>query len=104
MVFWASMKFMGSKDFVYSIAFGVSGDPASAAGMAGDDSVAHSFARKYEPAARSVVKAIGTAGHGMATISSRLLTMAANYLAPDPATGFVPFNRQRLFVGSGGVQ
>ncbi|WP_327072190.1 hypothetical protein OG196_00750 [Kitasatospora purpeofusca] len=51
-----------------------------------------------------MVKAIGTAGWGIATISGRLWTMASNYLAPDPATGFVHFDRQRLFVGSGGVQ
>ncbi|MFB8241059.1 restriction endonuclease fold toxin-2 domain-containing protein [Kitasatospora purpeofusca] len=89
-LFRASMKFMGSRDFVYSIASGVAGDLASTAGMAGDDSVAHSFARKYEPAARSVVEAIGTAGQGMATVSSRLLTMAANYLAiqDSVAAGF----------------
>ncbi len=76
-VFRASMKFMGSKDSVCRIASGVAGDLASTVGMAGDDSVAHSFARKYEPVARSVVKAIGTAGQGMARISSRLLTMGS---------------------------
>ncbi|WP_159400339.1 hypothetical protein [Streptomyces sp. XY431] len=55
----------------------MAGDLASTVGMTGDDSVAHGFARKYEPVARSVVKAIGTAGQGMATISSRLLTMGS---------------------------
>ncbi|MGW7449451.1 hypothetical protein [Kitasatospora sp. NPDC054795] len=81
MVSRASVEFLGSKDFVHNIASGVAGDLASSAGTAGDDTIAHSFAKKYEPAAKSVVKAIGTAGQRMATISSRLLTMAAGYLA-----------------------
>ncbi|MFF2631157.1 hypothetical protein ACFVUN_36005 [Kitasatospora griseola] len=80
-VFRASVEFLDTKDFVYAIAAGNAGDLASASGMAGDDSVAHSFAAKYEPAAKTIVKAIGTAGQGMASISGRLLTMAANYLA-----------------------
>ncbi|MER8100873.1 hypothetical protein [Kitasatospora sp. NPDC094016] len=80
-VFRASVQFLGSKDFVYNIASGVVGDLASSEGMAGDDTVAHDFATKYERTAKSVVKATGTAGRAMATISSRLLTMAANYLS-----------------------
>ncbi|MFJ1796572.1 restriction endonuclease fold toxin-2 domain-containing protein [Kitasatospora griseola] len=84
MVFRASVEFLDTKDFVYAIAAGTAGDLASSSsGMAGDDSVAHSFAGKYEPAAKTIVKAIGTAGQGMAAISGRLLTMAANYLAVE---------------------
>ncbi|MFD4394196.1 restriction endonuclease fold toxin-2 domain-containing protein [Kitasatospora sp. NPDC058478] len=79
--FRASVQFLDTKDFVYRIADGIAGDLASTGGMAGDDSIAHSFAGKYEPAAKSIVQAIGKAGQGMATISSRLLTMASNYLA-----------------------
>ncbi|MDQ0910359.1 hypothetical protein QFZ22_006344 [Streptomyces canus] len=82
-VFRSSVQFLDTKDFVFDIASGTAGDLSASAGMAGDDSTAHSFASKYEPAARTVVKAIGTAGQGMATISSRLLAMATNYLAAD---------------------
>lgn len=82
-VFRASVEFLDTKDFVYGIAAGTAGDLGTSAGMAGDDTTAHSFASKYEPAARTIVKAIGTAGQGMATISSRLLAMATNYLAAE---------------------
>jgi hypothetical protein len=51
--------------------------------MAGDDATAHSFAAKYEPAARTLVKTIGMAGQGMAAISSRLLAMAVTYLRQE---------------------
>ncbi|MFG2825316.1 restriction endonuclease fold toxin-2 domain-containing protein [Kitasatospora sp. NPDC048365] len=84
-VFRASVQFLDTKDFVYDIAAGVAADLSSSAGMAGDDSIAHSFAGKYEPAARTIVKAIGTAGQGMAAISGRLLTMAVNYLKAEDA-------------------
>ncbi|MFF4802385.1 hypothetical protein ACFY1U_28940 [Streptomyces sp. NPDC001351] len=57
------MGFFDTKDFVFSIAFGVAGDLSACAGRAGDDGTAHGFAAKYEPAARSIVSAIGTAGH-----------------------------------------
>ncbi|MFJ5927652.1 restriction endonuclease fold toxin-2 domain-containing protein [Kitasatospora sp. NPDC092948] len=83
LVFRSSVEFLDTKDFVYAIAAGTAGDLASSSGMAGDDSVAHSFAAKYEPAARTIVQAIGKAGQGMAAISGRLLTMAANYLAVE---------------------
>lgn len=84
-VFRSSVQFLDTKDFVYNIATGTAGDLSASAGMAGDDGTAHSFAAKYEPAARTIVRAIGTAGQGMATISSRLLAMATNYLAADDA-------------------
>ena len=71
-VFRASVDFLDTKDFVFNIAAGTAGDLSAKAGMAGDDSTAHSFASKYEPAARTIVKAIGTAGQGMATIIERL--------------------------------
>ncbi|WP_280669004.1 MULTISPECIES: hypothetical protein [unclassified Kitasatospora] len=79
-MFTSSVGFLDTKDFVFNIASGVTGDLGASAGMAGDDSTAHSFAAKYEPAAQTIVQAIGTAGQGMAAISSRLLTMATNYL------------------------
>lgn len=84
-VFRSSVGFLDTKDFVFRIASGTAGDLASSAGMAGDDETAHSFAAKYEPAARSIVSVIGKAGQGMATISSRLLKMASNYLAAEDA-------------------
>ncbi|MFE9427725.1 restriction endonuclease fold toxin-2 domain-containing protein [Kitasatospora sp. NPDC006697] len=82
-VFQASVQFLDTRDFVFNIASGVVGDLASTAGMAGDDSTAHSFASKYEPAAKAIVDAIDKSGMGMAAISSRLLTMATNYLATE---------------------
>jgi Restriction endonuclease fold toxin 2 len=84
-VFRSSVQFLDTKDFVYDIAAGVAGDLAGTAGMAGDDTTAHSFAAKYEPAATTIVQAIGKAGQGMAAISSRLLTMAVGYLNADDA-------------------
>ncbi|MEU6352227.1 hypothetical protein ABZ896_23360 [Streptomyces sp. NPDC047072] len=84
-VFRSSVQFLDTKDFVFDIAAGTAADLSASAGMAGDGSTAHSFAAKYEPAARTVVQAIGSAGQGMATISSRLLAMATNYLAADDA-------------------
>ncbi|MDH6120271.1 hypothetical protein ABH930_005827 [Kitasatospora sp. GAS204A] len=82
-VFQASVQFLDTKGYVFNITSGVAGDLAATAGMAGDDSTAHSFASKYEPAATAIVNAIDKAGQGMAAISSRLLTMASNYLAVE---------------------
>jgi hypothetical protein len=89
-VFRSSVEFLDTKAFVYDIAAGVVGDLSASAGMAGDDSTAHSFASKYEPAAKTIVQAIGKAGQGMAAISSRLLTMAVTYLQTEDsiAAGF----------------
>jgi hypothetical protein len=104
-VFRSSVEFLDTKDFVYNIANGVAGDLNVSAGMAGDDSTAHSFAAKYEPAARTIIQSIGRAGMGMATISGRLLTMAVAYLKLedslamafgkiDTSTGTAPSNPQ----------
>ncbi|MGH3493200.1 MAG: hypothetical protein ACRDRL_23075 [Sciscionella sp.] len=84
-VFRASTQFLDAKDFVYDIAAGLAGNLQFSAGMAGDDSTAHSFAARYEPAATAIVAAIGTAGQGTAAISSRLLGMANNYLRVEDA-------------------
>jgi hypothetical protein len=84
-LFRASTQFLDAKDFVYAIAAGIAGDLHTSAGMAGDDRTAHSFASYYEPAAIAIVAAVGTAGQGMAAISSRLLGMANNYLRVEDA-------------------
>jgi hypothetical protein len=84
-VFRASVQFLDTKDFVYNIAAGTAGDLHVSAGMAGDDSTAHSFASHYEPAATTIVAGIGKAGQGLAAISSRLLGMATNYLRTEDA-------------------
>lgn len=84
-VFRASTQFLDAKDFVYKIGAGMAGDLQASAGMAGDDNTAHSFASRYEPAATAIVAAVGTAGQGMAAISSRLLGMATNYLRVEDA-------------------
>jgi hypothetical protein len=84
-MFKSSVQFLDTKNFVHDIAAGVAGDLSVSAGMAGDDSTAHSFATKYEPAARTLVKTIGMAGQGMAAISSRLLAMAVTYLRQEDA-------------------
>jgi hypothetical protein len=84
-IFKASVKVVGAKEYVYAIASGAVGDLAVSAGMAGDDSIAHSFASKYEPAARTIVQGISRAGEALGLTASKLLTMASNYLAAEDA-------------------
>lgn len=79
-MFRASVQFLDTKQFVFDIEAGTVGDLAPSKGMAGNDDVAHTFASKYEPAARTVVQAIDKGGQAMAAISARLLTMSWNYL------------------------
>lgn len=79
-VFRASTGFLDTKEFVFNIALGLAGDLSGTGGMAGGDKAGHAFASRYQPAAQAVVAGIDKAGQGMAAISSRLLTMAVNYL------------------------
>lgn len=82
-LFRASVQLRDTKDFVYAIAGGTVGDLHVSAGMAGDDSVAHSFAGKYEPAARSIVKGISSAGQAIGLTAGKVLRTAADYLAAE---------------------
>jgi hypothetical protein len=84
-IFRASVEMLSTKDYVYAMAGGAVGDLHVSAGMAGDDSVAHSFASKYEPAARTIVQGISRAGEALGLTASKLLTMASNYLAAEDA-------------------
>jgi hypothetical protein len=84
-IFKASTQMVGTKEYVYAMASGVVGDLGASAGMAGDDEVAHSFAQKYEPAARTIVRGISSAGQAVGLTASKLLTMAVNYLAAEDA-------------------
>jgi len=79
-LFRASAQFHDTQAYIYAICAGLAGDLKQTAGMAGDDTTAHNFAKVYEPAAQTVVKGLGNAGEVMATIASRLLGMATNYL------------------------
>ncbi len=99
-VFRVSVQYLDTKNFVYGIADGTAGDLSGSAGMAGDDSTAHTFAAKYEPCARTVVKAMGTAGQAMAAISGRLLTMAWNYLTTEDSVA-ASFNGGQIDTASG---
>src|SRR3982751_1269251 len=82
-LFRASVQMRDTKDFVYAIAGGTVGDLHVSAGMAGDDQVAHSFAEKYEPAARTIVKGISSAGQAVGLTAGKLLRVAADYLAAE---------------------
>jgi hypothetical protein len=84
-IFKASTQMVATKDYVYAMAGGVVGDLGVSAGMAGDDQVAHSFASKYEPAARTIVRGISSAGQAIGLTASKLLTMAVTYLAAEDA-------------------
>lgn len=84
-IFRASTGMLATKDYGYAIAAGVVGDLGVSAGMAGDDTVAHSFAAKYEPAARTIVAGISAAGQALGQTASKLLAMAVNYLRADDA-------------------
>jgi hypothetical protein len=84
-IFKASTQMLGTKEYVYAMASGVVGDLGASAGMAGDDQVAHSFAKKYEPAARTLVRGISSAGQAVGLTASKLLTMAVSYLAAEDA-------------------
>ena len=86
-VFQASIGFLDTKEFVFSIASGLAGDLGSSGGMAGADRTAQAFAAKYQSAARAVVAGIDRGGQAMAAISSRLLTMAVNYLEAENVVG-----------------
>ncbi|GIH03950.1 hypothetical protein Rhe02_20170 [Rhizocola hellebori] len=79
-LYTGSTKYLDVKNYLFAIAAGLAGDLAQTKGMAGDNTAAHQFARRYEPAATEVVKGIGKAGEAMAAIASRLLDMAFNYL------------------------
>ncbi|MBR7825842.1 hypothetical protein KDK95_05940 [Actinospica sp. MGRD01-02] len=83
LVFSASTGFLATKEFVFEIATGLAGDLSGTGGMAGGDKAGHAFAASYQPAAQSVIAGIDKAGQGMAAISSRLLTMAVNYLETE---------------------
>jgi hypothetical protein len=85
-LFRASVQMRDTKDFVYAIAGGTVGDLHVSAGMAGDDQTAHSFAAKYEPAAQTIVKGISGAGQGVGMTASKLLRVAADYLAAEDRT------------------
>jgi hypothetical protein len=91
-IFRASTQMVGTKDYVYAMVSGVVGDLHVSAGMAGDDSTAHSFAQKYEPAAQMIVKGVSSAGEAIGLTASKLLTMAASYLATEDrvAARFTP--------------
>lgn len=82
-VFRASTGMLATKDYVYAMATGLVGDLAVSAGMAGDDSTAHSFATKYEPAARTIVDGINSAGQALGLTASKLLSVAVSYLHAD---------------------
>lgn len=82
-IFRASTQMLATKNYVYAMAQGVVGDLAASAGMAGDDHIAHDFAAKYEPAARTIVEGVSAAGQALGLTASKLLTMAANYLAVE---------------------
>jgi hypothetical protein len=99
-VFRVSIQYLDTKTFVYGIADGTAGDLSASAGMAGDDSTAHDFASKYEPCARTVVKAMGTAGQAMSAVSGRLLTMAWNYLKTEDSVA-ASFNGGQIDTASG---
>lgn len=91
-IFKASTQMVATKDYVYAMVSGVVGDLQVSAGMAGDDSTAHSFASKYEPAARTIVQGVSSAGEAVGLTASKLLTMAATYLAAEDrvAARFTP--------------
>lgn len=99
-MFRASVRFLDSKQFVFDIGAGAVGDLAPSKGMAGNDDVAHRFASKYEPAARTVIQAIDRGGQAMAAISSRLLTMSWNYLKNEDSIA-ASFNGGTIDTTSG---
>jgi hypothetical protein len=84
-IFKASVEMLATKDFVYAMASGAVGDLHVSAGMAGDDTVAHSFAAKYEPAAQTIIQGVSRAGEALGLTASKLLAMATNYLAAEDA-------------------
>lgn len=84
-IFTASTKFLNMKDYLEEVQAGLIGDLGSTGGMAGDDDAGHNFGNAYSPAAQTTVRGIGTASAGCAAISSKLLTMAWNYLLTDDA-------------------
>ena len=91
-VFWAATRMVATKDFVYAMVGGVVGDLQVSAGMAGDDSTGHSFASRYEPAARTIVQGGSSAGQAIGVTASKLLAVAVDYLAADDrvAARFTP--------------
>jgi hypothetical protein len=94
------VQYLDTKNFVYGIADGTAGDLSASAGMAGNDDTARAFATKYEPAARTVVQAMGKAGQAMAAISGRLLVMAWNYLTTEDKVA-ASFNGGKIDSTSG---
>ncbi|GAA0561518.1 hypothetical protein GCM10010172_50900 [Paractinoplanes ferrugineus] len=82
-MFRAAVDMVATKDYTYAIESGLAGDLHVSAGMAGDDSTAHSFAAKYEPAARTIVTGVGNSGQAIGVTASKLLATAVDFLAAD---------------------
>ncbi|WP_157852280.1 restriction endonuclease fold toxin-2 domain-containing protein [Kitasatospora sp. NRRL B-11411] len=62
---------------------GLVGSLDHAAGMAGDDDTGRAFAAKYDPAARSVVNALGRVYGQLGGTANGLYSMAMNYIRTD---------------------
>lgn len=82
-LFRAAVDMVATKEYTYAISGGLAGELAKSAGMAGDDQIAHDFAAKYEPAAKTLVEGIGSAGQAIGVTASKLLATAIDHLRAD---------------------
>lgn len=84
-LFNASVQMQATKDFIYALTDAAVGDLGFTAGMAGDDTTAHAFAAVYEPAARTIIEGVSSAGQAIGLTSAKLLTAAIDYTSADDA-------------------
>src|SRR3954447_23869709 len=82
-LFRAAVDMVATKEYTYAISAGLAGDLAKSAGMAGDDQIAHDFAAKYDPAAKTLVEGIGKAAQAIGVTASKLLATAIDHLRAD---------------------
>jgi hypothetical protein len=75
-IFKASVQMLATKDYVYAMSSGAVGDLPGSAGMPGDDTVAHSFAAKYEPATQTIISRPRPCRETLGLTASKLLAMA----------------------------
>ncbi|WP_405412002.1 restriction endonuclease fold toxin-2 domain-containing protein [Streptomyces decoyicus] len=79
----SSAGFTDLQSWASQIHRGLVGSLDDVAGMAGDDDTGHSFAAKYDPAARAFVHALGKGVAQLGGTANGLYTMALNYIRTD---------------------
>ncbi|MFE3113738.1 restriction endonuclease fold toxin-2 domain-containing protein [Kitasatospora indigofera] len=79
----SSAGFSDLQNWASQIHRGLVGSLDDAGGMAGDDDTGHAFAKKYDPAAKAYVAALGRTVAQLGGTANGLYTMALNYIRTE---------------------